>query len=47
MGCSINKENIESKILIVQLKKIKIKDERKKEVLNIKQDIKQELNLLV
>jgi hypothetical protein len=30
MGCSINKENIESEILIVQLKKIKIKDERKK-----------------
>jgi hypothetical protein len=30
MGCSIKKENIESEILILQLQKIKIKDERKK-----------------
>lgn len=30
MGCSINKESIESEILILQLQKIKIKDERKK-----------------
>ena len=28
MGCTINKENIESEMLILQLKKMKIKDER-------------------
>ena len=30
MGCSINKENIESEMLILQLKKAKIQEERKK-----------------
>lgn len=30
MGCSANKESLESEILILQLQKVKIKDERKK-----------------
>ena len=28
MGCSVSRENIESEILILQLRKMKIKDER-------------------
>ncbi len=30
MGCSVNKEALESEILLLQLQKAKIKDERKK-----------------